>query len=266
MSCRRYVKWMDRLAENGEPRGDSREVYAHLATCPSCARYYNRVVLVLRQLQPVPGEVSPAELAFIGDAVVSGLRTRQPRGWGLRTFVALVATASVAGLTLFVLPATRPGPGEVQSRGEAGAVDADLRAYCLRQQGDDVMVVSVSDPLTGRLSCGLADAVQFAYRLRAPDAAWLYIVGLDQDGRLLEYQPRPPAQTSLPIARHDGEQVLSGSVRLGVNHHAGTVRVIGLVSSEPLTQERVRSALSPGASPSALPAAQRLTLSLELSE
>lgn len=245
MSCNRYVRWMDGLLLGERLGGRASELFEHLRGCDRCAARYDRVMSVARALRPPSDEPSGEELATIGDSIAA--RTPRPRrratlfqalaGAGM-----LVAAATAA--VVLMVPAPLPSDEEVQPRGRAATFDADLRAYCLRQQGDTVSVVAVSDAVHGDLRCAVTDAVQFAYRLRSPATAFLAIVGTDEDGRLHPYQPRPPGDRAQAVFATDREQVLAGSVRLGVNHRPGKVRIVALFSASPLTLQQVEAALA----------------------
>ena len=86
-----------------------------------------------------------------------------------------------------------------------------------------------------------------------PRPTWLYLAGVDAEGRVIRYYPRPPERQSLTLTPASSEQPLPGSIRLSIRHHPGVVKVVGLVTQSPLDPNdgdaRVLRAVSSGEVP-----------------
>lgn len=255
MGCAREMKRIEGLLSAEASTTDWQRAMAHARTCEGCRRHYDRVVLALRKFEQAP-DVSSAELAAIGAAVVVGARPKLLR---LPVWVgASGGLATVLGLAALVL-ILRPDAGDVQSRGAAPSVDASLRAYCVRASPAGVSVVAASSD-TGRLSCPVGDSVQFAYTLRGQQPAYVVITGADASGQQHIYVPRPPEQHALKLDPSENERPIPGSVRLSALS-PGPVRIKAVVVRAPGLIEQPVAVLSsepPGDK------GQELTLTLEV--
>lgn len=266
MSCRRARRRIDAFFQGTLNGARWRRLAEHLKGCEGCLRCYNRVVLAMRQMSGRPGEVTAEELAPIGDAIALLRPFALPAVDRLLWPAAALAACLVAVGGLWLWRADRRA-GEVGVRGGAAALDATIRAFCVREQGSarlDVVAVSSAD--TGELSCAHRDLVQFAYALRSSRPAFLYLAAVDESGRTFDYYPRPPATESLPIFPARSEEPLPGSIRLSVNHRPGQVRIVAVVSERPMTRDAVAPLLagSAGGRERAPPGARVLRLALEI--
>ncbi len=256
MSCRTELERIDRFVLGELTPAEWAKLKEHLDGCGACARQYNRAVFALRQLAGSADEVAEEEWALMGPVVTP--QQRRPRGWlGWASLGVPLAAAAV--LTFFF---ARPPAGEVQARGGARHGLVALRAYCVSEAQPALRVVGASDA-SGALRCGHDELVQFAYQLSEGEPRWLHLAGVDADGQVLRYYPRPN-QTSLRLEPAASEQVLPGSIRLAGRHHPGVVRVVGLITSTPLSPEEgdaraVRAAQAPDGGE-----AEILRLSLEV--
>lgn len=234
MSCRTQLQRIDRFFLRELSSSEWTKLKAHLGGCEACAQQYNRTVFVLRQLAGSADEVAEEEWALIGPEVARVGRSRRPwLSWALGG----VPIAAAVVLSLLVVGPLRPDAGEVQGRGGGQHSVVALRAYCLSEaQPGALRVVATSDS-SGALRCGKGELVQFAYQLRGVEPRWLHLAGVNADGQVLRYYPRPAQTTSQRLEPRASEQVLSGSIRLAGRHQPGVVRVVGLITESPLSPE-----------------------------
>lgn len=245
MSCRTELKRIDRFLLGELTPSEWSKLKVHLDGCEACAQQYNRAVFVLRQLSGSPDGVAEEEWALMGPELTR--RERPGARWRAWVLAAVPLAAAVV-LTFLLAPS---GAGEVQDRGGARHAPVALRAYCVSEAQPTLRVVAASGT-TGALRCGHDELVQFAYQLSEGEPRWLHLAGVDADGQLLRYYPRPN-QTSLQLEPGSSEQVLPGSIRLAGRHHPGLVQVVGLVTATPLSPDEgdaraMQVAREPGAS------------------
>lgn len=253
MSCRTQLQRIDRFFLGKLSPSEWAKLKAHLGGCEACAQQYNRTVFVLRQLAGSANEVAREEWVLIGPEVARLGRAPRPRPW-LRWVLGAsgVPIAAAAVLTLLFAAPLRPDAGKVQGRGGARHTTVALRAYCLSEaQPEALRVVAASDS-SGALRCGRDELVQFAYQSGEGEPRWLHLAGVDADGQVLRYYPRPTQTTSQRLEPGASEQVLPGSIRLAGRHQPGVVRVVGLVTDSPLSPEEgdarvIRAAQAPDA-------------------
>ena len=251
MSCQGQMKRIDQLLLGKLTPHQWEKLAGHLETCPECERYYNRTVFVLRQLSGTPEEVSTEELAPIGPIVARvGRPARTWLPWG-----ALAVSAAIGfGIVSATISRTKLGDGgEVQMRGTESVNPVAIRAYCVSELDPSTLKVVGSSNQDGELKCKQAELLQFAYQLTDTRPTWLYLAGVDAEGRVIRYYPRPPERQSLTLTPASSEQPLPGSIRLSIRHHPGVVKVVGLVTQSPLDPNdgdaRVLRAVSSGEVP-----------------
>lgn len=249
---------------------------AHLGGCPACRARYNKAVRATRMLAGGPAAVdtpSPQELARIGRAVLGP----EPKGGFSRLLewfspvqrwsAGLVAAAAVIALVPLVGKLTaqkHAADPEFQPRGgqhtgkpvnlyHNGQPErpASLRAFCL--DGDKVQ------PLDPLMPPGAAALKAFAPKCAVTSQLKLavsnpgkfqrvFLVGVDAARDLKWYAPRPPEAESVvapqPKEGEPGAVPIGASIRLGVNHDAGALRIFALFSDKPVTTTEVEAAVA----------------------
>lgn len=249
---------------------------AHLQGCPACRARYNKAVRATRMLAGGPAAIdtpSPLELARIGRAVLPP----EPKGGFSRLLewfspvqrwsVGLVAAAAVVAIVPLVgkLATHKQAEPEFQPRGgqhtgkpvtlyHDGQPErpASLRAFCL--DGDKVQPL---DPLLppGATAlkafapkCGVASQLKLAVS-NPGKYGRVFLVGVDAERNLKWYAPRPPEADSVVAPQpKDGEPggpiPIGASIRLGVNHDPGALRIFALFSDKPVTTGEVEAAVA----------------------
>lgn len=234
MSCRFALKRIDRLLLGELKPSEWAQLRGHLKGCAACEQQYNRAIFTLRQLAGSPSEVAPEEWALLGPLVAP---QPEPRRWGRWLVGASALPIGVAVLLNFIVSPNLPDAGEVQPRGgeRSGPGLLALRAYCVSELEPGLRVVASSDR-TGALQCSKGELLQFAYRLEG-EPRWLHLAGVDAEGRVLRYFPRPADTAPQRLEPTSVEQPLGGSFRLEVRHQPGVVHVVGLLTTAPLSPE-----------------------------
>lgn len=262
MSCRVALERIDRLLLGELRPSEWAQLKGHLEGCAACRQQYNRAVFTLRQLTGSPSEVAPEEWALLGPLV--SRPQREPRRWGRWLLGASALPIGVAVLLNFIVGPPLPDAGEVQPRGgvRSGPGLLALRAYCVSELEPGLRVVASSDR-KGALQCSKGELLQFAYRLEG-EPRWLHLAGVDAEGRVLRYYPRPTETAPRRLEPTSVEQPLGASFRLEVRHHPGVVHVVGLLTAAPLSAEegdaQVARALRTGDGATAGDELVRLTL------
>ena len=153
-------------------------------------------------LDHVLGEVAPAP--------------RRARWW----FAAMPAVAAAAIVLLVVLAPWRSRQADdFTARGAAHVLGA-FKPTCAHGCGPGDKLLFDLDGTTG-------------YRYFAA-------FGQRSDGTVLWYFPSSEDATSLDLGRQLGSGVLDQGIVLGREHAAGTYRVFGVFSNEPLTRAQIR--------------------------
>ena len=92
-------------------------------------------------------------------------------------------------------------------------------------------------------SCSMNGELQFAITNQEEEIDYLYVAGLDEQGRRLWYFPKPGEGRSLRI-EHDVKNLAFGeSMTVGVNHHPGIVHFFAVFSETPIDDEEMDEAL-----------------------
>ncbi len=204
---------------------DERRLRTHLARCPACRDYYDRLTLTARALSAgadrTPDERN-RELARLTEAL--GPRSSPPQ----RRFGAwvLVPAALAAAAVFAVLPSGVREDDVAFRGGDAGPTGtASLAVYASRRaDGGHGPVRLVADlPGSGEARLSREDFVQFRPRCqRTPCHA--VVVGVDASGNARVYL---------------GGEASAGSVLLGDEHPPGVVTVHAVFSEAPFREEEV---------------------------
>ncbi len=230
---RRWARWrMERVVLGQAGRRARRWLDRRLATDPVLRRDYERACVGMRALEARVDDWSGAEASLVEarlfDELGLGEAEYNPEPARGLTWALGGAVALAAAVALLVI-APRPEPlapevelldGYVGARGNAhdGAVLA-LEALC----GPPMRPADQGCAPDARLT--------FAYRLTQPALAGgqLVLFGVDEAGRTLYYQPTPVDLAPLAVDA-DRWRATGFSVRLGVNHRPGRVRIYALAA------------------------------------
>lgn len=140
---------------------------------------------------------------------------RRSRWW----FAALPAIAAVVALVLVVMPWQRGSErGELAARG-AGTAFGAFKPACAR-------------------GCAAGDKIVFDFH---GTTGYRYFAAFSQraDGTVLWYFPSSDTEVSIDLAQQTGGVIQRGIV-IGSEHSAGTYRVFGVFSNEPLSRAQIR--------------------------
>jgi hypothetical protein len=252
----KYQRLVDEVLLGPVPPAKWERLRTHLKGCEDCRARYNRVVLAERMLHGGPGAIdtpSPDEI----DRIAGGIFAEETPAWKrmLQWFAptprwATGVAMTAAALLLIPLLSQSPSPPGVvphlptgsgpieqfQARGVSTmSRQAGLRAFCL--VGDRVV------PLEGKEArCERQSSLKLAVS-NPGNYARVFLVGVDGDGAIKWYSPRPPEKESVQAPAGIAEQPLGSAVRLEVNHGRGPVRVFALFSDKPIKSDEVAAAV-----------------------
>jgi hypothetical protein len=233
--------------------GAWRELREHMRGCDACRAYYDRVVLAERLLHGGPSALSrpsAAEIERIGQALFEARPGDAALGRRILAWLAPAprwATAVAAALALVVaipllLREEAPAPEieTFQARGGAATDSArvGVRAFCLAAGA-----VQALDPRAGEAPrCARSASLRLVLTHRAAFQR-VFVVGLDDRFAPKWYAPRPPAQESVAAPPTGSADAPVGpTVRVGVNHDPGPVRIYAIFSDRPVTAAEVQAA------------------------
>jgi hypothetical protein len=231
----------------GLPAERRARLHDHLRACDACRAHHDRLHDGLRVLEG-DALVSSSEL----DQVERWVEASWPRPTGLRARIAalrpalqwLVPAIAVAAVTAIVtlrapLEPT-PGPEHVMGlRAKGGASTAALAIDVLCGPRPDALRPARPG------GCALSETLAFAYRAAAPDTRGsLTLFGVDAQGRVRYYAPTPVDPAALSVTS-GAWRAAPLSVRLGVNHAPGRLRLYALLSPRAPSVENVDALAAP---------------------
>lgn len=234
----KYERLIDEIIVGDVPPAEWEELRAHLRGCSDCRARYDRVALAERMLSGGPAALyQPSQASFerIGAAVLDGAAAKESAWQRLVQWLAptqrwAVGVAAAAALVLVpvLLRTSKPAADGFQARGGAPHErSAGLRAFCLGAEG-----VTPRCTRDSQLKLTVSNAGKFGR---------VFLVGLDDDWAPKWYAPRPPEIQS--VTAPDGVDVPVGpTVRLGVNHDPGKVRIYAVFSDAPVTSQEIEAA------------------------
>ncbi len=160
--------------------------------------------------------LSRLEKEQILDSVLAETAPRRRSRWW---FAAVPAVAAALVLVLVLVPSGRGAQGDFTARGAGHALGA-FEPTC------------AGGCMTG--SKMLFDV--------AGTEGYRYFAAFSQraDGTVLWYFPSSDDATSIELAQQAGIGVLDRGIVIGREHPAGTYRVFGVFSTEPLTRQQIR--------------------------
>ena len=237
---------------------------AHLAQCERCRRYYAAALLAERALvphlsadgEPDYGLSSPRARERAAARLLDAVAPPKPARH-VRT-VWLMAPALVAATVLLVVLWPRPDPAPPLRLGALGH-DFEIRGIQRERPkgGVDLRLVCVSAadglPVTEAHRfdaveladgdrCGPQDVLFLAYTTLPPHLGHLFVLGIDGQGALHRYYPRPDASRSVTVWSGDVDRLLGRGVVVGRRHRAGgAVALVALFSAQPLGADVVEA-------------------------
>jgi hypothetical protein len=219
------------------------ELRRHLRQCEACRAEYDATAILLRgaaEKQPTDRESA---------AWSRGLRVRlypdsapaareRPARWRWLAPALAAGVMVVVGALLLLRfvepPTTTPAPGVRLRGGDGVAPLVDVEVFA---------VAPGAPPRARRVADGgevrLGEYVQFRYRNHSTRVRHLYLLGVDGQGRLLDYFPRPDRPESIAIREALAPLPVARSIRLANRHRVGPLSIVAVFSEEPLTRQKV---------------------------
>ena len=154
-----------------------------------------------------------------------------------RTFMgaAALAAAAVLAATWINLQPEDPFQARSAVTPQSTYQKPQLLPFCVERGPDGPTFWSADDAEFGVLKCSKDDELKLAYTNTDARLKHAAFFGATPDGELFWYGPSPAATAPLAIAvTGDAPQPVGESIRLGVNHQAGPVRVYGVFTPKPL--------------------------------
>jgi hypothetical protein len=109
-----------------------------------------------------------------------------------------------------------------------------IEIFCAERTADGVQFTGTKDAPFGLLSCPKDAELKLAYDNASSELTHAAFFGVSQKGRIYWYGPTPADMGAVEVGATDELTPFGESIRLGVNHEAGKVRVVGLFAAEPL--------------------------------
>ncbi|QDG51816.1 hypothetical protein FIV42_14015 [Persicimonas caeni] len=109
-----------------------------------------------------------------------------------------------------------------------------IEIFCAERTADGMQFTGTKDAPFGLLSCPKNAELKLAYDNASPELSHAAFFGVSQKGRIYWYGPTPADMGAVEVGATDELTPFGESIRLGVNHEPGKVRVIGLFAAEPL--------------------------------
>lgn len=109
-----------------------------------------------------------------------------------------------------------------------------VEAFCVQRDGDSVKFVGAAQSEFATVRCGLDS--EFKLAVRNPDSRLGYgaFIGISDDDSVYWYGPSPAEQDAITVPTTQELSPIGETIRLGVNHEAGSVRLIALFTEEPM--------------------------------
>jgi hypothetical protein len=180
---------------------------------------------------------------------LSDQRANEPKRHKLRNFGIAAAVLLIGGASWFAFNQTHKGvaggdnpasPSQFQSRSAAatntyGALDKpEMEVFCAEHTPDGVQFTGTKDAPFGLLACPLDAEIKLAYSNSSSKLQYAAFFGVDQQGKIYWYGPTPADTGAVEVEKTSQMLPFGDTIRLGVNHEPGQVRVFGLFSPEPV--------------------------------
>ena len=176
--------------------------------------------LALSRLLAGRNRLGRLEKEQILERVLAETRPRRRSRWW---FAAMPAIAAVVAIVLVLVPWRREGDDEFTARGAGSAL-------------------GVFEPTCPR-GCRPGEKILFDF---SGTSGYRYFAAFSQraDGTVLWYFPSSEGDRSIDLAQH-AAGVLEHGIVIGAEHAAGTYRVFGVFSHEPLSRAQIRERFDP---------------------
>lgn len=261
------VSLIEKYFAQGLSVDEKEKMRAHLRVCQKCREHYDQYAEVLRsaagklitenEIREIQSSVinqTNVEEGRLATEIVPPSRSLMQRRWFIPSLAGALGTIAIAALALLLLPSGPEKGGsskgtltsEVQYRGAAtrpvhSLINLEMFAISPLPGGK----FSDPRPVPHDGQVALSDLVQFAYQNDREELRYLFIVGVDEQGQLIDYFPRPEDEQSLPLTSTTSSlRAIAPSLRLNKRHAAGKLSVWGIFSTQPLTRTQVKQALT----------------------
>ena len=243
MHARRLIQ---RHFSEGLAEHESERLRAHLATCERCRKEYDCLAMLRRAA--AGRQQSRAEVAGVRARVLARVASPEPEssipraqpqswiGWLAPAISRALVAATVALLLVF-----HPELPEVLFKGGVAAAVDDFQVVAIFERpGRPPQMRLVAEG--GELL--LDELIQFRYLSSDPRQRFLYLLGVDDSLRPMDYFPRPQAGESMAIRPTLRMEPVDNSIRLAARHHPGRLWIFALFSPRPLPRQEVHAALA----------------------
>lgn len=221
---------------------DRARLREHLRGCEQCRDEYDQLAELMRAAAGcTPTRTETAALHRAVSATLFG-----PAGAAARPapavhsrFLRPLTAALTCGLALvlgYLALSTPPSPYITQYRGGDHAPLVSFEVFAVQRRGEGYTAPRL---VSSQEVIGLDEFIQFRYRNSEPHLKHLYLLGLDQRFRPMDYFPRPDQDRSIAIRPTVDGEVISPSIILSQRHHEGTLWIHALFSEAPLTRAAV---------------------------
>lgn len=227
---------------------ESTRMRVHLRRCESCREMYDHTALLLRAAadrQPTGQEMDLWSERVVDQIMGSDDRpVLHPRRRMLLRVAPVLAlgVALVVGVGLLNLGTDPQQPGRQNKGGLSGiAPMVDLEVFAIRTR-EDAPATPRLVPNRGTLR--IEEFIQFRFQNHEASIKHLYLLGLDSRQSPLDYFPRPAQDQSIAISEALSMQSVGRSIRLSQRHQAGSLWIVALFSTEPLSRQRAHEIVS----------------------
>ncbi len=122
-----------------------------------------------------------------------------------------------------------------------------LALFCVTREQDDAVIFRGEDESPfGVLACPADGELKLAHKMMAHPFTHIAVFGVNRRGEIKWYGPSPASRDAVLVSKHKvaGElHPVGESIRLGVNHKPGKIRVHALFSDQPLGYDRMEKLL-----------------------
>jgi len=269
MDCRSSRRLIEAWFVGGLAKGEVADMRAHLGGCEGCQERYDQLEAIERSL--TGDQLDEQQLsARRGDRLLDEIMqqvddiepaTAQAQGWRWRLApVGLLLLVAAAVFFMWPWPSrstsveyegqrftVRGFPYTEQANKRLGLrlfcispIDVDSKkpsAYTLQEiQNLEIDAAGGSCPLSGVLYFTVSNLLDTPQQL--------YLFGLDERLEARWYYPKPSEGHSRSVAPETLDAALGRGIVIDINHRPGPLRVFGLFSDRPVSQEQVKSAVA----------------------
>ncbi len=162
----------------------------------------------------------------------------RPRKQPIAAWASAAAVLLMGAFTLTQAPTVAPPAFQARTAAVAGwqpRPDAPkLMAFCVERQAGEVVFNGPDEAPFGVVACPNDAELKLAVEKPGDTWKWAAFFGVYEDGTVLWYGPTPVAPKPVALDSTQDLQPIGESIRLGVNHKPGPVRVHALFTTEPV--------------------------------